>query len=71
MITIRKIFLFIVLALMVVLLLQNIEATETRILFWSVSMPRAILLLTVLLVGFLSGYFTRSLERKKNYKDKL
>jgi uncharacterized integral membrane protein len=41
--------------LVVVLILQNTESVNTRLLFVTVSMPRAVLLLTTLLVGFAAG----------------
>ena len=48
-----------VLALVVaVLILQNTEPVETRLLFATVEMPRALLLLTTVLVGFALGILT-------------
>ena len=38
-----------------VIVLQNTEIVETRILFWSISMPRAVLLLGTSLIGFAVG----------------
>lgn len=45
----------VLLALVVVLVLQNTEPVETRFLFATVSMPRALLLVLTLLVGFALG----------------
>lgn len=44
--------------LMVVVVLQNTEAVETHVLFATVTMPRAVLLLTTALVGFALGILT-------------
>lgn len=38
-----------------VIVLQNTETVETRLLFWSISMPRAVLLLGTSLIGFAAG----------------
>ena len=39
----------------VIIILQNTEQVETRILFLSISMPRAILLMGTTLIGFSIG----------------
>lgn len=41
--------------LLVVVVLQNTEPTRTRILFFSFTMPRALLLLMTALLGFAVG----------------
>jgi putative membrane protein len=44
---------FLVLAVLaVIILLQNTQTMETRILFVTISMPRALLLFVTLMVGF-------------------
>ncbi len=43
--------------LLIIIVLQNTAAVETKILFATVSMPRALLLAVALLVGFLLGLF--------------
>ncbi len=60
-----------VLALLVlIIVLQNTEAVETRLLFFSISMPRAALLFGTLVIGYLAGVFTASgfihLQRQAN-----
>ena len=44
--------------LVAVVMLQNTEPVATRLLFATVEMPRALLLLTTLLVGFALGVLT-------------
>ena len=44
--------------LVLIVVLQNTEAVETKILFVSVTMPRAVLLFGTLLVGFALGVLT-------------
>jgi len=50
--------------------LQNTESVETRILFMKVAMPRAILLISTFLVGFVAGTITTSLLLRKSGKKK-
>lgn len=57
-----------ILALVVlVIVLQNTEAVDTRILFVTLTMPRAALLFGTLVVGFIIGIFTagKLIGRKK------
>jgi uncharacterized integral membrane protein len=55
--------------LVAIVVLQNTEAVETHLLFATVTLPRAVLLLTTALVGFALGVLTslvwmRSQEKK-------
>lgn len=45
-------------ALVLVVVFQNREVVETRLLFATVAMPRALLLVITLLVGFAGGVIT-------------
>lgn len=51
--------------LVVVLLLQNTDPVETRLIFMSVKMPRAMLLLVTFLLGFVAGAAVSKGFRKK------
>jgi len=51
--------------LVVVLLLQNTDPVETRLIFMSVKMPRAMLLLVTFLLGFVAGAVVSRGFRKK------
>ena len=53
-----------------IIFLQNTESVETRILFMKVAMPRAILLISTFLVGFIAGTITTSLLLRKSGKKK-
>ena len=46
--------------LVLIVVLQNTESVETKILFFSITMPRAALLFGNLVVGFIVGVFTAS-----------
>lgn len=51
-----KLILMVALALVsIVIVLQNTEEVETTILFWSITMPRALLLFGTSLIGFALG----------------
>jgi uncharacterized integral membrane protein len=54
-----------------IIFLQNTESVETRILFMKVSMPRAILLISTFLVGFVAGLITTSMLLRKSEKKKV
>jgi len=54
-----------ILALLVaILILQNSANVETRVLFWTLTMPRAVLLLGTLLIGFALGVIATMLGKR-------
>ena len=55
---VKVLLLAVVALLIIVVVLQNTQAVETRILFITVTMPRVVLLLVTLLVGFVLGLVT-------------
>ena len=57
----------VVVALVLVIVFQNLQSVETRLLFASVTMPRALLLLIVFALGFLAGLIAR-VVRKNEHK---
>lgn len=59
----RKTIIAILAALTVVIVLQNLERVDTRILFFTISMPRALLLTLTALAGFAVGMLT-ALKRR-------
>lgn len=54
-----------ILVLALVIVLQNTESVDTKILFFTISMPRAALLLFSVLAGFAAGYVTKAIYGKK------
>jgi uncharacterized integral membrane protein len=63
-----KLIVMVVLALLgMIVVLQNTEPVHTRILLWSITMPRAVLLLGTTLIGFALGvivsFFLRERDR--------
>ena len=55
----------IIAVLSLVVVLQNTESVETKILFVSFTMPRVVLLLTMLAIGFVLGLTLAGRIRKK------
>ncbi|MBU0483203.1 MAG: LapA family protein [Proteobacteria bacterium] len=54
-----------------IVVLQNTEPVNTRILLWSITMPRAVLLLGTSLIGFAVGVLTTFFlsNRDKGYRN--
>jgi len=55
----------IVVVLVIIVLLQNTEQVQTRLLFATITMPRAILLASTMLIGFVIGLVVAGRARKK------
>jgi len=55
----------------VVIILQNTEPVETKLLFLSITMPRAILLMGTTLIGFALGVLVSLFFRRKNNPPKM
>ena len=51
-----------------IIILQNTQPVETRILFMTITMPRAILLMGTTLIGFALGVLVSFLFQKKEKK---
>jgi uncharacterized integral membrane protein len=57
--------LIVLVALGIVFALQNVADVEVQFLLWSVTLPRAILLLVVLAVGIVIGAILHSIHRRR------
>jgi uncharacterized integral membrane protein len=62
---IKIILVTVVVSLAVVVALQNTQQVETKFLFTSITMPRVLLLLSALALGFVIGFITAGLLRRK------
>jgi uncharacterized integral membrane protein len=60
----RLIIAAVVALLILVVVLQNLDQAPTRILFFTITMPRALLLFITLLIGFIIGLLFASRPRK-------
>jgi len=54
----------------VIIILQNTDQVETKILFMSISMPRAILLMGTTLIGFALGILVSFFFQRKDRSNK-
>ena len=64
----RLIMTLVLAVLVIIVVLQNTEAVETQLLFATVTMPRAVLLLTTALIGFALGILTSLVWMRKQEK---
>jgi uncharacterized integral membrane protein len=55
----------VLLALLVVILIQNTQEVVFRIFFWKISMSQVIFLPLAVLVGFLFGFFVAKVSGRK------
>ena len=61
----RNIAIVLLVVLAVIVILQNTQAVETRLLFVTVTMPRALLLMVTFLVGLAVGFILSGFWFKK------
>ena len=60
----RLIFSLVLVSLVLVFALQNAATVEVRFLFWSLPLPRSLLIFFVLVIGVIAGWFLRGATRK-------
>lgn len=67
---VKPVLALVLIAAVLVIVFQNTESVSTKILFMTVTMPRAALIAVTLLVGILVGIlFTLGLSRKRREKE--
>jgi len=66
----KNIIVLVISLLILIVVLQNTQSVETRLLFMKVTMPRALLLFVTLLVGFVIGIVATSHFTGKSPKAK-
>ncbi|MFC1762409.1 LapA family protein [Planctomycetota bacterium] len=67
----RLVGIIVVALVLLIVIMQNTQSVDTRLLFVTLRMPRALLLITTLLVGFISGLvFSATLLKKPPKSDK-
>jgi putative membrane protein len=67
---VKIILIIIISVLALIVFLQNTETVQTKLLFMSVTMPRALLLILTFLMGFVAGLITTSIILRKSGKPK-
>ena len=65
---VRNIIVIVIALLSVFVILQNTQTVETRLLFVTISMPRALLLIVTFLIGFVVGVMVTSHWRSRTQK---
>jgi putative membrane protein len=55
-------------ALVLILVVQNTQVVEFRFLLWTISMSRALMLFGTLAIGFIAGWLLTSSKGKKKYQ---
>lgn len=66
----KWIFLAVLLVFSLIIVFQNIEATEIRLLTWSFQLPQAALLLGTLGVGYIMGLLTPTLRKVATWRSR-
>ncbi|MEA2103036.1 MAG: lipopolysaccharide assembly protein LapA domain-containing protein [Candidatus Cloacimonadota bacterium] len=66
----KTILMFLLIAIFVVVLLQNTQVVELRLLFWKLSMSRIILFPVTLIIGLIIGFIMAKLDSKKKLTKK-
>jgi putative membrane protein len=61
----KTVIIIILTLLVLIIVLQNTQPVETRLLFLTITMPKALLIIFTLLVGFAIGVIVASLLRAK------
>lgn len=66
----KVILIFVIIAIAVIVALQNVEQSDIKILWMTIAMPRMLLILVTFALGFLGGLITASLILRKSSKEK-
>ena len=60
----KNIFILVLLAFLFLFILQNTQVVEVKLLFWKISMSRALMLLGTLLIGVITGWLIKGIKPK-------
>lgn len=66
----KQIFLLMLAAIFLIIILQNTEDILVTFFFWSVTLPKIVVLITAALIGFVSGILIFSITTKRKLKAK-
>ncbi len=64
----KIIIVLVLILLFLIILAQNTQVVNFRILFWTISMSQIILLAFSVLIGFVIGYLTSTFSKKQSSK---
>jgi uncharacterized integral membrane protein len=60
----RSIVIVILIGLFILFVIQNTRIVDVQLLFWTVSMSRALILLATLFIGLIAGWLLGRIKRK-------
>jgi len=60
----KTIIALILIALFLVIVIQNVEVVEIKFLFWTIIMSRIIFIPLIMLIGFILGFFASKVRKK-------
>jgi uncharacterized integral membrane protein len=61
----KLVMLLVLILVAIVLMIQNRGPVPIQLLFWSVSLPRILLIMIILLIGFAAGYVAATMKSRK------
>lgn len=61
----KLIMIFLLLALVGIFAVQNGKIVEIQFLFWTTTIPRSLLIFSMLMIGFIIGWFGHVIWRKR------
>lgn len=60
----KTIIILILIALFMIILIQNTQVVEVQIFFWKIAMSRVIMIPLLLIMGFVIGYLVATVRKK-------
>jgi len=60
----KTIVILILVALFIIILVQNVQVVSLRFLFWDISMSRIIFIPLILIIGFILGFIAAKAKKK-------
>ena len=60
----KTILVLILIALFIIILVQNVDVVTLRFLFWDISMSRIIFIPLILIIGFVLGFIAAKAKKK-------
>ena len=61
---VKTILVLILIALFIIILVQNVQVVSLRFLFWDISMSRIIFIPLILIIGFILGFIAAKAKKK-------
>jgi len=62
----KSIIILVLVALFIIILVQNVQVISLRFLLWQISMSQILFIPFILIIGFILGFLTAKLKKKKS-----